>query len=214
MEQELFNLDRPLSALEMERALNLPSRKALQSIPWQYCAIDELEEGDRWLLMTKETKLWPYRRLADVEMDTSTTYTPDKPVVMYPDIFADGFGYGSEEESFHEVMSGNKSLRWESLWTDIASRSKILSVLALARAMGALVTSHLHSGVTHVLCLLKVTGSKEISFPLDTNGKKAADIFYDEVRGELLVERLKTVIPKNKTVRLVSPSWLVERWDA
>lgn len=211
LEAEIFNLDRPLSTIEMERAMDSSAcvSEEVQSIPWQYRAMQELPEEERWIMSTNETKLWPYRLGGDGTMDT--TNLPDKPVVMYPDVFQNGFGLTSERETIRSVMAGKKSERWQKLMSDPCACDELLSVLLLARGMGALETPHLHTGVTHVLCHLR--GLDELYFPVDFDRKLPSAVFQNEHRGNLLLERLETTIPKNRIVKLVSPSWVINKWE-
>ena len=214
VEQEMFNLDRPLNLHELERVLDLPLN-AQTHVPWQYRAINELDEKDRWIMSTEQTKLWPYVQTDEGEISLPDDL-PKKPVVLYPDIFKDGFGLDSDKESVLEVLEGRISPRWTDMETGTDEGESILSVLPLARAMGALDTPNLHCGVTHVLAALKLpeTGT-EMTFPIDEEAEKAASLlFVDTFRGKKLIERLKAVIPDKNSVKIVTPSWIVKKWDA
>lgn len=211
LEQELFNLDRPLKLYEMERVTDTPSVDYV-GVPWQYRAMKELDEEDRWIMSTTQTKLWPYTRRRDEDVSVDV---PHKPVILYPDVFRVGFGLDSAEESTLEVLANKRSLRWENISTGSKSCDEILSVLPLARAMGALETPHLHNGVTHIICNLKDSRMPiELNFPIDTDTEKLAHLLFKEKnRGRVLLERLKSVVPDKETITLCPPSWIVEKWD-
>lgn len=72
--------------------------------------------------------------------------------------------------------------------------------------MGALVTPHLHSGVTHIICDLK-DGLESLAY----HGNVSDDAFKNMNRGKRLVDRLKEFeVPIHVT--FVSPKWVRSLW--
>jgi DNA ligase-4 len=72
-------------------------------------------------------------------------------MVLYPDIFEEDFGKEKETSSTTDCdYWGSGSGRWL-LAADNVEAEEVCAVLPLASAMGAKVTPHLHSDVTHVL---------------------------------------------------------------
>jgi hypothetical protein len=204
--KEVFTLKRFLSTDEMQRALQEGGHETVDEstnlIPWQYTGTHEIPRDERWVLSSEFTSLWPYRSrnegLSD-EMETEL-------VVLYPEIFSSGFGLRSVADATNEVLSGIESKRWDDLLKDSGSEI-ILSVLPLAMAMGALVTPHLHSGVTHVLCDL--TGDASTCNIEDATSAN----FRDPVRGQQFLDYLLGSLPKNSNIELVAPTWIRSKVD-
>merc|ERR1712137_849693 len=139
-------------------------------IQWQHRSAYEMGP-ERWVLTTLH------------QSDIGATATN---LVVYPDIFR-GFGIREENEVKREELAGTKSDRWQDQIDD--PLDTIASCLPLARALGAIVTPHLHSGVTHVICNIKQDGEfkcfgKRISLLKD---------FKDVQQGERLMERIEEI---------------------
>lgn len=191
IEEAMFSLNRPLLVDEMEHILSTPT--ATNNFPWQYNGLVELPKEERWTLSSSFTSLWPYD--SDASGDKS-------PVVVYPDVFACGFGFTSEDDANNEVASGYRSLRWESI---VSHSDVIVSALPLVSSMGCIISPHLHSGITHIICRLKADVD---SLP---EGTKSADQFICQKRGRCLLDYLCKQFPHNNKVRLVSPNWFLSK---
>jgi hypothetical protein len=86
---------------------------------------------------------------------------------------------------------------------------RIQSCLPLLRAMGVLVTPHLHSGVTHILCDLID----------DVHTINAVDIdaatFRDPTRGGEVLTHLRNVKGESEggqQTLFISPMWVRRKW--
>lgn len=196
VEEEIFCLDRTITETEMQRALVTPERGIAGSEslpPWQYQGLD-LQVDERWTLSSPFTTLWPY------EEEPEDLYTHNKDtVVLYPDVFAE-LAMLSEEEGVEKVRSGSDATRWHDVLEDT---DEIMSVIPLAKVMGALVSPYLHPGVNTILCQLK-DGINEITFE---EGATTWNVIQDEERHKQLLQYLRTDLAKKK-IRLVSPDWL------
>lgn len=183
--------------------LHKRSKKELP-VPWQYAAYDALPAQDRWIMSCQYQTLWPY----PVPTDGSYENRSDT-MVVYPDLF-DDYGSESEHVARRDDLMGIKSNRWEQADPDFVM-SGISSSVPLLRAMGCLVTSHLHTGVTHVLCDLK----DDVQIAIWRQGK-TLDVFTDVSRGRRLLERLNEVKEEETTpeVRLVSRRWVGSLWNS
>jgi hypothetical protein len=120
----------------------------------------------------------------------------NKKVVLYADIFRNDFGLtdlysASDKESMEE--------RWDSADSSRES-NEIGNCVTLASAMGAFVTSHLHSCVTHVL--------SHLQGDLDRMLWKPGHLEEDDsgLRPEL-VDRMNAVCPSGQIV-LLTPAYL------
>jgi hypothetical protein len=198
---ELFELRRALSAIEMQRALVGVGQESLDEnltlIPWQYTGAHHLPRDERWILSSEFTAFWPYRSSDEGLSDENN----EEIIVLYPDIFASGFGISSGDDATKEFLNGVESERWDDLLEGPDSDT-LLSVLPLAKAMGALVTPHLHSGVTHVLCdLIRDTSRCSLDGATLT-------IFRDSKKGRQLLDYLVGALHKKSNVQLVSPKWI------
>ena len=189
IEETLFNLNRLISVHEMEHALATPV--VAKSGPWQLTGTIDLAKEERWVLSASFASFWPYG--IDAPGNGSA-------FVVYPDIFSSGFGFSVEKDATEESLSSDsKSARWE----HVESRSdEIMSVLPLVSAMGGLITPHLHSGVTHIICLLEVDAEMHVE------DAKSTDVFICKERGSCLIEYLGKQFPENNAFRLVSPDWI------
>lgn len=161
---------------------------------WRMDCIEHLEDDKRWVVACKRQPLWPYNRRAE----------PQTRTVLYPDIFGDGCG----ELSDGQMENDNSDDRWKHVSPDLQS-SWISAALPLVRVMGGFVASHLHDGVTHILCDL-ADGKDEIIV-----GDSTADsVFSDSRRGRTIMDRLHKldeISLQDRVVILVSPRWVRKR---
>eukprot|EP00804_Cyclotella_cryptica_P017290 CCRYP_019569-RA/>CCRYP_019569-RA protein AED:0.15 eAED:0.15 QI:2748/0.77/0.7/1/0.66/0.7/10/0/599 len=111
---------------------------------WQSTAISSIEECDRWVFRCKLQKLWPYKKDSTSRCRLS---------VVYPDVFID-VGLEEEEDAGNDENNSNGS-RWDNSVARGKRQGSVLAVLPLLQVMGAEVATHLHSGVTHILCEMK-----------------------------------------------------------
>ncbi len=186
IKEDLFSLDRPITVEEMEHVLTEPV--ASNNCPWQLRGEIFLPKEDRWVLSARFTSLWQY------SIDSSRS--DEGAVVVYPDVFSSGYGFSSEKDATEELISGSRSDRWKSVE---AFFDEITSVLPLVSAMGGLVTPHLHSGVTHIICLLE---------DVEIEDATCADNFILKERGRRLTDYLRQTFPRSKKLKLVSPHWM------
>ena len=192
VEEALFSLNRPISVDEMEHVLTTPF--VTDTSRWQLQDSIDLPKEDRWVLSSKFTFLWPYNN----DSHDTEVFNERDTVVVYPDVFSCGFGFSAEKDSSDGVKSDTRSTRWD----HVESYSdEIMSILPLISSMGGLITPHLHSGVTHIVCLLK----SDIEIPFEAG--KSLDIFASKERGRFLIDYLSHRFPENKKIRLVSPNW-------
>jgi hypothetical protein len=189
IEEALFSLSRPILVDEMEHVLATPD-VADNTSPWQFQGTIDLPKEVRWVLSSSFTFLWPYGIDASGEKNT---------IVLYPDIFSSGFGFSAEKDATAEATSGSRSARWEHVETYF---DEITSALPLVSFMGGLISPHLHSGVTHIICLLKA--DTEISI----EDAKSSEIFVSNERGRCLMDYLGRQFPKSNKFTLVSPNWI------
>jgi hypothetical protein len=185
---------------KMRRALNIaeeirgrePSIQASVTPNWRSEGMEHLEEEDRWVVACEQQTLWPYSRIRE----------PQGRIVLYPDIYDD---VGAPLLKL--VTSESDGDRLKHLSGDLRS-SWLSSVLPVARVMGAFVVSHLHDGVTHVLCDL-ADDKDEIVF----DGSVKETVFFDCHRGRKVLTRLSESEngghPRN--VMLIAPGWIRKR---
>lgn len=143
-----LRVDVVASSLDFARALEEVGRqrslKKSKVLPWQSHALTDFPSKERWIFGGKSQKLWPYGEHADSDASLC---------ILYPDLFEDP-GFEEEEDANREaVKSAGASPRWnETMWGD--SLGKVNAALPLAKALGAFVTPHLHSGVTVSIFIL------------------------------------------------------------
>jgi len=201
--------------LEFVRALEevgrqmsiMKKRRGDDTTPWQTLAISSFDDNERWIFGGKIQKLWPYSKESRSVMDDED----EKALfILYPDLF-DDLGFEEQEDADKESSRVVVSPRWEET---MASKKlgKVNAALPLAKALGAIVTPHLHSGVTHVLCDLRK--HKTIKW----SSMHPLTIYSDIESGKLLNERLisleeSAAISRSgeRSVMLVSPEWLEEQ---
>jgi len=201
--------------LEFGRALEevgrqmsiMKKRRGDDTTPWQTLAMNSFDENERWVFGGKIQKLWPYSKEARSTMDDDD----EKALfILYPDLF-DDLGFEEQEDVDKESSRVVVSPRWQET---MASKKlgKVNAALPLAKALGAIVTPHLHSGVSHVLCDLRK--HKTIKW----SSMHPLTIYSDIESGKLLNERLDSLEESaaisrsgGRSVMLVSPEWLEEQ---
>lgn len=181
-------------------------------VPWQYSALQNLEVEERWVMSCQYEKLWPYSVIDkgddDEEEDNLTSdmlwFMDDNKdaVIVYADLFGNDFGCDVKNDAYEDDQGDE---RWKSLSADI-QMSALASSLPLLRSMGCLVTCHLHSQVTHIVC--NVIDDRECVLwkPGDTVG-----IFQDKQHRQMIAKRLEDTF--DRPVLLVSRSWVVSKWQ-
>ena len=183
---------------EVGRQMSL-MKKSEDIFPWQTRALNSFDENERWIFALKAQKLWPY--------DSHDDFDSSSLCILYPDLF-DDLGFEEQEDADKEAQKASVSPRWEET---MASKSlgKVNAALPLAKALGAIVTPHLHSGVTHVLCDLKRHKT------LKWSSMQPLSIYSDRESGLRLNERLTSLEESaaihrtgDRSVLLVSPEWL------
>jgi hypothetical protein len=196
VEEEIFCLDRMITETEMERALMTTERTNMSNKvlpPWQYQGI-ALPVDERWIMASRVTTLWPYKEIPD-DLNTRNKET----TVVYPDVFAD-FGLVLEEDAAERIRSCTDASRWCNVLEDT---DDVMSLIPLARLMGALVSPYLHSGVNTILCRLK-NGKVAISIKV---GPEMENPLHDEHQGHRLLQHLRTH-HWAKEINLISPEWV------
>ena len=203
--EEIFNLNNPdpVSLIDLKRALEETTAGKLEvdcCRPWQYMGIHVMPEENRWALACQHSVFWPYPSKGAGENDS-------QPMVLYPDVFQSGFGNFDREQATMESLAGKKCARSEQVDDTCGS---VLSALPLARAMGALISCHLHSGVTHILCDL-IDGLETVYFD-----SVNVESFRNAARGESLVRYMlrSRKMCEGWSVLLMSPSFLRAKWES
>ena len=193
-EVSMTDLRRALQELQENKAENA---KEESSVPWQYSATASLKASDRWILTCSHQPLWPYQLEGKLEEDCS-------PMVVYADLLQNGFEVVAEEEAIKEVSTGVDIDRSLNTGREEAC-DRVHSCLPLLRAMGVLVTPHLHSGVTHILCDLidDVHTIKVVDIDAET--------FRDPTRGGAVLTHLRNAKVGNQTL-FISPIWVRRKW--
>jgi DNA ligase-4 len=178
----------------------------LVPIPWQYEAMRSLPTNARWVMRGTVHSLWSFTG------DFEDTAEEVRPVVLYPDVFEGCFGLSFGAEATDRVLCGEKSAQWNEQDMHVLDAA-MDSAISLARTMGALVTPHLHNGVTHILCSM-LPGVEQRVWNRYYNDLECnlEAVFSYPTRGERLVERLQSLSVREVT--LVSPSWVRSQWIA
>ena len=187
------------------RLLSLQGDKAAKH-NWLSTATSNFDRFDCWVFRGKLQKLWPYEKDADWSKEFKFT-------VVYLDVFINT-GFEEEVDARNEELHGN-TVRWD---TNVATNKQYgseLAVLPLLQIMGAVVSAHLHDGVTHILCEMK---SKQI---MKWTSTLPRSIFANTETGSLLHERLLFLEEsaalsgkKWRDVMLISPEWVEGTWNA
>jgi len=176
----------------LETKVHSSKRAYYDRVPWQCEALDHLKAQERWIVSPQRQELWHY----------TTSSTEDAPsVVIYPDMFGSDFGLCEETAVINERRSGDEKDRWTHA---SVSFDAIASVLPLARAMGAMVTPHLHNGVTHILCDLQ-EGFDQV----DNIDQITKYSFLNENRGNDLIKRVNSI---NAKCIFIGPDWIRNTW--
>ena len=74
--------------------------------------------------------------------------------------------------------------------------------MPLVSVMGGLNTPHLHSGVTHIICLLKTDDEFQYGDAM------TEDMFVCKERGRRLMQYLDRDVSRQNKIKLVSPTWI------
>jgi hypothetical protein len=174
--------------------------KGVEGVPWQVMALHNFNDNERWMFGGKLQKLWPYVKNADENASKC---------ILYPDLF-DDLGYEDEVDANKEALDFNESPRWEDDIMVSKSLGYVAATLPLAKALGAIVTPHLHTGVTHILCDL--ARHKMLKW----SSRHPLSIYTDSQSGSRLQERLislEEISADWPGVLLVSPTWLEDKWN-
>lgn len=182
-----------IAIVKKDQAMSIANKPA-KLTNWRDVCFEQLNESERWIAGCKVQTFWPYQKDKDSQPR----------VVLFPDVFDYDLGLTQEGTVTSDLE--------ESRWAKVSSRNptnRSLSVLPLARVMGAFVTSNLHDGVTHVLCDLAYPHNEVLySEKMDTN------VFADSKRASILCKRLQelnSIRVHNNAVKLVSPNWVRKR---
>jgi hypothetical protein len=211
LRDEIFSLDNPkeVSMIDLRRALQglqenkADNAKEEPSVSWQYSATASLKASERWILACSHQPLWPYQSEEKLEEDCS-------PMVVYADLLQKGFEVVAEEEVIKEVSARMDIDRSLNTGREEAC-DRIQSCLPLLRAMGGLVTPHLHSGVTHILCDL--IDDVHIINLVDID----AESFRDPTRGGAILTHLQNARRESeggKQTLFISPMWIRRKWTS
>jgi hypothetical protein len=194
------NIERVLEVVAQRSDDTVQTKKRGPPPPsWQDEATKQLKSEELWAMDCGNQPLWPYKREGNSKDATK--------VILYPDVF--GSDFGNEEAS---VPTGvdfaiNDCGRWR-LVSDQSLLGVITPAISLARVCGAYVTSHLHVGVTHVLCDLKGESNHIVEYEPGLT----EDVFRDPSNGRLVLARLARLEKLRRSIRhriyLVSPDWL------
>jgi hypothetical protein len=182
-----------ITIVQKDQAKSLTNKSA-RLTNWRYVCFEQLDESERWIAGCKVQTLWPYKEGKDSQPR----------VVLFPDVFDHDLGLTLEST----VTSDIEESRWAKVSSSHATNWS-LSVLPLARVMGAFVTSNLHDGVTHVLCYLSSPYNEVLYVEnIDMN------VFVDSQRAADLCKRLQelnSIRVHSNVVKLVSPNWVRKR---
>lgn len=180
-----------ISMVEMKQAKSRTDKSARN---WRYCCIEQLDESERWIAGCNVQKFWPYQK----DMASRPR------VVLYPDVFDHDLGLTLESSVTPDIEDS----RWAQVSSSLPT-TLTLSVLPLARVMGAFVTSSLHDGVTHVLCNLSSPHNEVVYEEIIE-----MNVFVDSKRASELCKRLQElnrIRVRGILVTFVSPSWVRKR---
>jgi hypothetical protein len=201
------------SSLDFVRALEEVGRQRLRRIngvPWQVHALNSFNEDERWIFGGKVQKLWPYGKHTNADRHQSSS--GEEPAttlcILYPDLFAH-LGFEEKGEAIKEALDFSESPRWQDVM-ESKSLGKVAATLPLAKALGAIVTPHLHNGVTHVLCDL------QRHKVLKWSSRHPVSVYSDAESGSRLHKRLislEEISTEWHGVLLVSPTWLEDKWN-
>lgn len=197
------------SSIDFARALEEVGRqktlkRANGELPWQSHAMNSFNGSERWVFGGRAQKLWPYAKHAGENSAVC---------ILYPDLFND-LGLEEKEDADKEALRSGVSPRWKDAVDGSKSLGQVTATLPLAKALGAIVTPHLHIGVTHVLCDLKRHKM------LKWSSMHPLSIYSNAQSGSHLHERLISLEESaaldgdsDFSVLLVSPDWLEEKWN-
>ncbi len=168
---------------------------------WQRKALSALDGDERWIFSSKYQKLWSYDK-------NSSKKQIQTPAVVYPDIFGIDFGFKclSTTKDYDEQTKS----RWKHI---IDSTNDVASVLPLVRSMGATITPHLHSKVTHILGTFRsledivALDDIELIHQYHFNGNE----LYKRLL-ELKTTKVGTYNDSPVPISLISTDWIRNQW--
>jgi hypothetical protein len=202
-ESNISTVSKMRRALELiGKSLQRPSDnsgKKVHSKTWRDICMEKLNKSERWIASCKVQTLWSYSKNSTM---------PSIPIIIYPDIFSNGYGNILECDISDEITQS----RWDDHIEPDLANDLIMSVLPLLRVMGAFITTDLHIGVTHILCnLIDPVLHDEIIY----HERIDASIFVDQPKGTKLLQRLNEVYGEKGLnfgkVTLISPHWVRKR---
>lgn len=198
----------PLTSANIERVLQMvaerssidtgQTKKREPPLPsWQYAATKQLKFEELWVMDCGNQPLWPYKR--------DQTRGDASKVVLYPDVFGGDFG----DELSSLPAGGDFAINDGGRHVSKESRFGVITpAIPLARVCGAYVTSHLHVGVTHVMCDLKEKSNRIVEY---RSGLTTEMVFRYPSDGKRILDRLRILEPRRierHIIYLVSPDWL------
>jgi len=194
----IFDLEHPDSITKNELLRALEEYRDKESDdhrvrPWQYELFHSIDFEDR-----------PFLQSSTLDESYGVGGSHEfEAIIIYPDIFPQRSGLWTAQDAFI-VDLDEKGEKW---WTERRGENAddVASVLPLASALGAILTPHLHNGVTHVLTEL-VGG---LGYIAACAGGKEHFVSYE--RGEAVISRLGALGILD-TVKLVSPGWVRSQW--
>jgi len=171
------------------------------TIPWQH-QLDTFFTKDEKMAITGPRHKFSFMEEDTLSIESRSDSTNQYTMILYPDIYTIG-KYGSQKED--DVLNETQNQKERAVCKKSAT-SEVASVLPLTKVMGAKTTSHLHEGVTHVLCDI-------VCDTLNWNPCICTKTFRDPKRGSSLHQRLKEMNSDSPiNVVLVSPSWIRAQW--
>jgi len=207
---DTIGMKHALSAIESNDTNRKPAKRARQStiqeeqniLPWQCAALKCLSAEDRWVMASDYAKLWPYTGVDD-DLLLGFNGVEKEAAIVFPDLFGDNFGFQARPKQFsNQCFDGDE--RWKQVPGSV-KMSSLASALPLLRCMGCLMTSHLHAGITHILCDLP-EGVNSVEWVPGSE----LDVFGDGEHGNRLLQRLEDTMTCE--VLLVSRNWVLQRW--
>jgi hypothetical protein len=207
--RDIFALDTSnLTKTDFERALEEIGSRIEDpfDVPWQNKGywLDRFG-SNTWARDRCEQIFWPFKW---------GSFDGDQ-VVMYPHIFRDDYGFGSQDVDVIGTLTCSNTDEWHQ-WEDEGLLCQpcdegILSTIPLARGMGAIFTRNLNHQVTHIVCDLN-DGIDAMTYSTDMIGM-AQQKFKNSKKGESLIAHLRTYTTQER-IEIVSPDWIRKQWDS